>query len=96
MDYWNITLWLKYAEMEMKNLHVKHAWNIRDGAITTLPRVNQFWYKYTCMEEMLGNVAGARQVFECWMEAQPEEQAWISYINLELRYKVVDWAHTIY
>ena len=44
----------------------------------------------------MGNVAGARQVFERWMEWQPEEQAWHSYINLELRYKVVDWARTIY
>jgi crooked neck len=35
-------------------------------------------------------------VFERWMKWQPEEQAWNSYINLELRYKVVDWARTIY
>ena len=27
------------------------------------------------MEEMLGNVAGARQVFERWMEWEPDEQA---------------------
>ncbi|KAK7815788.1 hypothetical protein U0070_025248 [Myodes glareolus] len=87
VDYRNITLWLKYAEMEMKNRQVNHARNIWDRAITTLPRVNQFWYKYTYMEEMLGNVAGARQVFERWMEWQPEEQAWHSYINFELRYK---------
>lgn len=48
------------------------------------------------MEEMLGNIAGARQVFERWMEWQPEEQAWHSYINFELRYKEVDRARTIY
>ena len=48
------------------------------------------------MEEMLGNVAGSRQVFERWMEWQPEEQAWHSYINFELRYKEVDRARTIY
>lgn len=53
-------------------------------------------YKYTYMEEMLGNVAGARQVFERWMEWQPEEQAWHSYINFELRYKEVERARTIY
>ncbi|NWZ83232.1 CRNL1 protein, partial [Poecile atricapillus] len=87
VDYRNVTLWLKYAEMEMKNRQVNHARNIWDRAITTLPRVNQFWYKYTYMEEMLGNVAGSRQVFERWMEWQPEEQAWHSYINFELRYK---------
>ncbi|EPY73300.1 hypothetical protein CB1_016594007 [Camelus ferus] len=96
VDYRNITLWLKYAEMEMKNRQVNHARNIWDRAITTLPRVNQFWYKYTYMEEMLGNVAGARQVFERWMEWQPEEQAWHSYINFELRYKEVDRARAIY
>ncbi|NXR97996.1 CRNL1 protein, partial [Oxylabes madagascariensis] len=96
VDYRNITLWLKYAEMEMKNRQVNHARNIWDRAITTLPRVNQFWYKYTYMEEMLGNVAGSRQVFERWMEWQPEEQAWHSYINFELRYKEVDRARSIY
>lgn len=53
-------------------------------------------YKYTYMEEMLGNIAGSRQVFERWMEWQPEEQAWHSYINFELRYKEVDRARTIY
>lgn len=45
---------------------------------------------------MLGNVAGARQVFERWMEWQPEEQSWHSYINFELRYKEVDRARSIY
>ncbi|NXR80224.1 CRNL1 protein, partial [Pycnonotus jocosus] len=94
VDYRNVTLWLKYAEMEMKNRQVNHARNIWDRAVTTLPRVNQFWYKYTYMEEMLGNIAGSRQVFERWMEWQPEEQAWHSYINFELRYKEVDRART--
>ena len=48
------------------------------------------------MEEMLGNIAACRQVFERWMEWEPEEQAWHSYINFELRYKEVDKARTIY
>jgi crooked neck len=48
------------------------------------------------MEEMLGNIAGARQVFERWMEWEPEEQAWHSYINLELRFKEFERARTIY
>ncbi|KAL6486665.1 hypothetical protein MHYP_G00060570 [Metynnis hypsauchen] len=96
VDHRNVTLWLKYAEMEMKNRQVNHARNIWDRAITILPRVNQFWYKYTYMEEMLGNVAGCRQVFERWMEWEPEEQAWHSYINFELRYKEVEKARIIY
>uniref|UniRef100_A0A8C5FH56 Crooked neck pre-mRNA splicing factor 1 n=1 Tax=Gadus morhua TaxID=8049 RepID=A0A8C5FH56_GADMO len=95
VDHRNIALWLKYAEMEMKNRQVNHARNIWDRAITILPRVNQFWY-YSYMEEMLGNVAGCRQVFERWTEWEPEEQAWHSYINFELRYKEVDKARSIY
>lgn len=45
VDHRNITLWLKYAEMEMKSRQVNHARNIWDRAITILPRVNQFWYE---------------------------------------------------
>ncbi|KAK3516929.1 hypothetical protein QTP70_028220 [Hemibagrus guttatus] len=96
VDHRNVTLWLKYAEMEMKSRQVNHARNIWDRAITILPRVNQFWYKYSYMEEMLGNVAGCRLVFERWMEWEPEEQAWHSYINFELRYKEVEKARCIY
>lgn len=43
VDHRNVTLWLKYAEMEMKNRQVNHSRNIWDRAITILPRVNQFW-----------------------------------------------------
>jgi len=45
---------LTYCRMRQIN----HARNIWDRAITVLPRANQFWYKYTYMEEMLGNIAG--------------------------------------
>lgn len=62
VDHRNITVWLKYAEMEMRHKQINHARNIWDRAVTILPRANQFWYKYSYMEEMLGNVAGARQV----------------------------------
>ena len=36
------------------------------------------------------------QVFERWMEWEPEEQSWSSYINMELRYKEIDRARSIY
>jgi len=45
---------------------------------------------------MLVMCAGARQVFERWMEWEPEEQAWHSYINFELRYKELNRARVIY
>jgi len=48
------------------------------------------------MEEMLANVAGCRQVFERWMEWEPEEQAWLTYIKFELRYQELERARSIY
>ncbi|KAM7540181.1 hypothetical protein Aperf_G00000035135 [Anoplocephala perfoliata] len=96
VDFRNIGLWLKYADMEMRNKQVNHARNLWDRAVTLIPRANQFWYKYTYMEELLGNAAGARQVFERWMEWEPEEQAWHAYINFELRYKELQRARLIY
>ncbi|CAA6661039.1 unnamed protein product [Spirodela intermedia] len=96
VDYRNHTLWLKYAEVEMKNKFVNHARNIWDRAVALLPRVDQLWYKYIHMEEMLSNVAGARQIFERWMEWQPDQQGWLSYIKFELRYGEVERARAVY
>ena len=49
-----------------RHRQINHARNVWDRAVTILPRANQFWYKYTYMEEMLGNVAGLR-VSVCYM-----------------------------
>uniref|UniRef100_A0AAF5PST3 Crooked neck protein n=3 Tax=Wuchereria bancrofti TaxID=6293 RepID=A0AAF5PST3_WUCBA len=95
-DHRSITLWLQYAEMEMRNKQINHARNIWDRAITILPRATQFWLKYSYMEELIGNIPGARQVFERWMDWEPPEQAWQTYINFELRYKEIDRARTIW
>lgn len=46
-------------------------------SLTLCPR-----YKYTYMEEMLGNIAGARQVFERWMQWEPDDHAWYSFIKV--------------
>lgn len=63
------------------------------------------------MEELVENIPGARvvstafldlsvsllfQVFERWMEWEPNEQGWQTYINFELRYKEIDRARSIY
>jgi crooked neck len=48
--------------MEMRHRFVNHARNVWDRAVSLLPRIDQLWYKYVHMEEVLGNVAGARQV----------------------------------
>ena len=53
-------------------------------------------YKYIHMEEMVGNIAGARQVFERWMKWEPDHQGWRAYIKMELRYNEVDRARQVY
>ena len=63
---------LKYAEMEMTHKNVNHARNVWDRAVSLLPRVDQFWYKYIHMEEMMGQIANARAIFERWMDWEPD------------------------
>lgn len=77
---------MRYTEQELKVRNVQHARNLFDRAVSILPRVDQLWYKYVHLEELLGNVAGARQVFERWMSWEPDEKAWNAYVQLELRY----------
>ncbi|KAK3198833.1 hypothetical protein Dsin_022248 [Dipteronia sinensis] len=80
----------------MKNKFINHARNVWDRAVTLLPRVDQLWYKYIHTEEMLGNVAGARQIFERWMNWMPDQQGWLSYIKFELSHNEVDRARQIF
>ncbi|OVA01080.1 RNA-processing protein [Macleaya cordata] len=80
----------------MKNKFINHARNVWDRAVTLLPRVAQLWYKYIHMEEMLGNVAGARQIFERWMSWMLDRQGWLSYIKFELRYNEIERARLIF
>lgn len=66
----------------MRHRFVNHARNVWDRAVSLLPRVDQLWYKYIHMEEMLGNVAGARQVFERWMRFEPDHMGWMAYVRV--------------
>ena len=77
MDYKNVSTWLKYVDMEMRNKYVNHSRNLWERAVTLLPRVDQFWYKYSYMEELLGNYLAARDIFERWMKWKPEERGWL-------------------
>ncbi|XP_050371698.1 LOW QUALITY PROTEIN: uncharacterized protein LOC126789549 [Argentina anserina] len=92
----NLNLWIKYAEMEINNKQINHARNVLDRAVQYLPRVNQLWRKYIHMEEMIGNLAGARQVFEMWMTWMPEQEAWLLFVKFEVRYKEVELARKIF
>ncbi|KAH8112448.1 hypothetical protein DFH11DRAFT_1728623 [Phellopilus nigrolimitatus] len=58
-----------------------HARNLFDRAVALLLLVDQLWYKYVYVEELLGNVPGARQVFERWMQWEPEDKVWQAYIK---------------
>ncbi len=80
----------------MRHKFINAARNIWDRAVTLLPRVDQFWLKYTYMEDILGNYATARQVFERWMEWEPEPQAWMTYIRFEIRCGEIGRARDIY
>ena len=44
----------------MRNRHINAARNVWDRAVTLMPRIEQFWFKYVYMEEMVGNLSGAR------------------------------------
>ena len=58
IDYRNPAIWLSYAEMEMRGGYIKHARNVWERAIDLLPRIDQLWYKYALMEEILHNYNG--------------------------------------
>jgi crooked neck len=47
------------------------------------------------MEEMLGNVPGVRQVFERWMQWEPDHNGWMAYVRMELRYHEVQRARQV-
>lgn len=83
-------------DMELKGQNIQHARNLLDRAVTLLPRVDQLWYKYVYLEELMGNVSGARQIFERWMTWEPEAKAWHAYIKLEERYGEFDRASLLY
>ena len=57
---------------------------------------DQLWYKYVYLEELLLNIPGARQIFERWMQWEPNDKAWQSYIKLEERYNELDRASMVY
>lgn len=72
----------QYAEMEMRHRFVNHARNIWDRAVSVLPRVDQLWYKYVHMEEMVKETAKARLIFDRWMAFEPDHAAWMAYIKV--------------
>jgi hypothetical protein len=60
VTYTNASVWLKYAEMEMRHRFINHARNVWDRAVSLLPRVDQLW-RAPCGPSMIGAHAGARR-----------------------------------
>jgi len=96
VNYTQPQLWLRYAEMEMKAKNVNHARNVWDRAVSLLPRIDQLWYKYIHMEEILGALGNARALFERWMAWEPDHQGWTAFIKMELRYGEMERARALY
>uniref|UniRef100_A0A6G1SF92 Crooked neck-like protein 1 n=1 Tax=Aceria tosichella TaxID=561515 RepID=A0A6G1SF92_9ACAR len=92
----DIKIWLAYIEMEKKHKQVNSARNLFDRATRILPFANQLWYKYVEFEQLLGEHAYCRRVFEKWMEYSPGEQGWQTYINFEERRNEIERARKIY
>ena len=49
IDRENVSIWLKYATMEMQNRFINRARNVWDRAVAILPRVDQLW----CMSSVV-------------------------------------------
>jgi crooked neck len=81
--------------MEMRHKFINHARNVFERAIDCLPRIDQFWYKYAYMEEILQNYVQARTVFQRWMEWLPDEKAWMAYVAFEERMGEFDNARLV-
>jgi hypothetical protein len=71
--------------------------------------VDQFWYKYVFLEELLENIAGARRIFERWMACNGCNQharavallphvvqLWYKYVYLEERLENIAGARQIF
>jgi crooked neck len=92
----NVVLWLRYVDSELKERNIMHAKNLLDRAITLLPRIDKLWWKYLHTSELLGDVSGTREVFERWMQWEPDPNAWSAYIKFETRYQEWDRARTVF
>ena len=95
-DSQSVSLWLAYIDAELKHRNINHARNLLNRAVSILPRVDKFWYKFVYMEETLNNIPAVRQLFERWMQWEPDEAAWQAYIKMEKRYGEISRARAIF
>ncbi|KAG9148525.1 hypothetical protein Leryth_025045 [Lithospermum erythrorhizon] len=96
LHYRDRTMWLNYAEFEMRNKFVDHSRNVCELAVALFPRVDQLWFKNIHMEEVLDNVEGARLIFEWWMQWQPDQLGWLGFAKFEVKNGEIPRARNVY
>ncbi|KAL5543173.1 hypothetical protein UlMin_010883 [Ulmus minor] len=77
VDYRNHTIWLKYAEFEMKKKFINHAMNVWDHVITLLPRMDQLWINW--MPDEQGWFSYIKAIIELFFQCHPNVGAWIQF-----------------
>lgn len=89
-------VWRCYVEMELRNKQFRHALNILDKAVTTLPKDDQMWLKYASVLESLGDFTETRHVFQRWIAWEPPIHAFVAFVDFEVRMKDMTRARSIF
>jgi crooked neck len=92
----SVPLWVAYIDCELKSRNVMHARNLLDRSVTLLPRVDKLWWKFLHTLELLGDVVGTREVFNRWMQWEPDASAWSAFVKFEERYHEIDLARAVF
>ena len=82
--------------MELRHRQINYARNVLERAVTILPRYDKFWLKYAQVEENLGNIEGARKIFQRWIAWEPEAHAFLCFVEFEVRVKEFTRARSVY
>lgn len=91
------SLWLQYAEIELKGGFVNHALNVLHRAVEILPRRDVLWFRYCLYQESTGDEDKTRAVFEKWMSWEPkEEEPWFAFASFEERHGQLERARDVY
>ena len=89
-------VWDAYIDLELRHQAVNHARNILERAITILPRYDHFWLKYSRILEELGNIEGAREIFQRWIAWEPPASAFLTFAEFEARVHEFTRARSIF
>ena len=89
-------IWRCYIDMELKHKQINHARNLLERVTTILPRYDQFWLRYAQLEERIGNMEGAREIFQRWIAWEPPVHAYLCFAEFETRIKEFTRARSVF